>query len=275
MNEKYPVVSQDYHEDEIDLVEIIGIGWAYRYLIIGLSVFGFLAGVFFATMRGKVVEKAGFEYITEHPLYTYLASSSVYFPTVRRGEEDTEGETYGFVARQILLSTATYEKMAEEFDLFSFREDERYQNWLMEEEEGFEQIARLSELEQRALFNNLLTVNFDRSSFLLTANFTHPNRETALGGLRHAISLMEERLNQLGLGNSFQILEEASLVSGGIRLLEPKVEMEKVKGRGRALFAVLGLIVGFMGACFLALVLNFYRRIKNDPVAMKKLRGEF
>lgn len=229
-------------EDEIDLLELIGIFWLYRYLILGITFFSLLGAIVFVSLQGEALHDSNAED------YHFRAEASVYFPI----DPITE-QSVGVLGERIVNSTNTFNSIVEEFDIFK----------VYAELEG---LTDLSAIEKREIYDKLLEAEFSDSSGVLLLSFFHPEEEMAQNVLEKILELMASRLSALGHEDRYTVLESASIVGGE--------RMNISEGGSRtALYLILSLILGFMLSVFLAIVLNFIRKVKSDPEALRKLKG--
>lgn len=228
-------VPRPEREDEIDLLEIIGIVWAYRYLIIGLTSLGVLAAFAYTILSasGPVEESS--------PVRAYQAQTSIYFPL-----NPTSESHLGIVGEQIFHSSGAYRHVTDEFD-------------------GFE-----AGLKNRERFSELLETELDRGAGLLVVNFFHPDEALSENILKELLKFMESRFVEMEQEQSYMILDGPAVIGSS------NLGGESGSGHDRSrLIFILAVVVSFMGAFFIAFLLNFIRRVKNDPESMRKLKGEF
>lgn len=229
-------------DDEIDLLEIIGIFWFYRYLIIGVTFLSLLFGAFYAFTREEQTHDSA------KSDYHFKAMASLYF-----SKDPITEETMGFASQRVLNSTSVYEAIVSEFDLFDSKH--------------YENLEEMSQIEKREAFEKLADISFSDRSGILNVSFLHPDQEIAVTVVSKMLELLETRLLVLDSSAGYSLIDEASIVGG------ERVRVKETQPTRKRLYLTLSLIIGVMFSSFLAIILNFSRRIKNDPEALKKIQG--
>lgn len=235
-----------YQEDSVDLIDLIAVVWRYRLLIVVVTLLAVAGGWGYTALSSGESAEAGARYRA----HTVLFFEPVVQTVVEGDRAPTVVRSYADVASRIL------EALSEPASLRSIAGAA-----------GAD--GELAEPMVRAL--SRLTVAEDEDNpYISTLSLTDSGPSRAEEAVRTALRLLDARLSAMGLEHPdgdrpvYHVIEPVTSTPAG----------EDEAQRNRTTVIAVSGVTGFFLAIFLSFVLSYINRVRKDPEAMRKLRGE-
>lgn len=265
-------------DDEIDLIDLIAVIWRYRYVVVFVTALSVAAGAAFAFLAAEPEPEP------EEPDEP-VAETESFTPEER------------FDARALLLFEPWVFERQEGEQIQ--RASRNYAPLATRIAEGIGLRAGEDRLEGEPLEEGVreavagaTVARDDADEYLVVVGTTATSAQDSVEAAEVIVDRLQRRFEEIGLGEQnpvntesgarpiFYVVEEPQIVE--TRTTEPpetdeseeSEESEEPEERNAGVIVVVAGFAGLFFSVFLAFVLNYIRLVRQDPEAMRKLRGK-